>query len=98
MWENKAKEVSRHRKGRVNVKIVEYGGIPLKNTHSKIAPKEQSKCSDNNCKVCSFTTSKTMICRETRGGIGYDIQCNLQRKKPKTAFTMVKPVELYIHA
>ncbi len=78
MWKTKAEEIKKDSKGRVNAKIIERGGTSLKSQLCKLAPVEQERCNDLSCKICSSNSNRTMICRRTsKGGLGYNIQCNL---------------------
>ena len=75
-WKGVAESLTKASKGRVNAKIVEQGGVPLKHLLCKSAPKENPSCDDGDCRVCSSSCNKRVVCRKmAKGGTGYDIQC-----------------------
>jgi len=75
-WRKIATEIAEQSEGRVNPKIVEQGGIPIKNVLCKKSPAEGNECGKADCPVCLSGKSKGKNClKVTQGGAGYIIRC-----------------------
>ena len=51
-WKQIAEEIKEQSNGLVSLKIVEQGGVPLKNLVTRTSPMETDKCEKQDCTVC----------------------------------------------
>ena len=51
-WKQMAEEIKEQSNGLVSLKIVEQGGVPLKNLVTRTSPMETDKCEKQDCTVC----------------------------------------------
>ena len=75
-WKQIAEEIKEQSNGLVSPKIVEQGGVPLKNLVTRTSPMETDKCEKQDCPVCISVEGKNKQClKTTQGGAGYTITC-----------------------
>ena len=75
-WKQIAEEIKEQSNGLVSPKIVEQGGVPLKNLVTRTSPMETDKYEKQDCPVCISDEGKNKQClKTTQGGAGYTITC-----------------------